>query len=228
MRDSAASGSSPEPRRGRSLLRDQEGGANPVTEGGTQPVSRSPGRRARRVTVQLILLAAVAALVVWANLYAAEHDMVREATRRFGYSGLLIAAAISGFNVVVPIPVIAFFPFFMEAGLQPVPTVLVIALGMTMGDLLGYLLGRTARDMVPAREGGTIRRLESLGERHPRLPMLVMFLYAALAPLPNELLVLPMAFLRYPLAGIFAAVLTGNLIFNALVALGAIQLFELF
>lgn len=180
------------------------------------------------IGIRLVLVALVVAAVVWANLYAFQHDLVREATRDLGYPGVFLAAAISGFNLVVPIPVVAFFPFFMEVGLDPVPTVMVIALGMTTGDLVGYLLGRTARGVVRPREGGTIRKLESLRERHPRLPLLLMFIYAAVAPAPNELLVMPLAFLRYPVVGIFAAVLAGNLIFNGLVALGVIRLFELF
>jgi len=188
----------------------------------------SPTRhRALRAALRLALVALVVALVVWANVYAADHHLVQEATRRFGYLGILLAAAASGFNLLVPIPVIAFFPFFMEVGLDPVLTVLLIAVGMTAGDLVGYLVGRTARDVMRPRENGIVRRLEGLRTRHPRLPILLMFLYAAFAPAPNEILVIPMAFLRYPLAGVFAAVLAGNLIFNGLVAAGVIQILEL-
>lgn len=185
-------------------------------------------QRAGRIALRLVLIAGVVAAVVWANLYASDHELVRQATQRFGYPGIFVAAAISGFNLVVPIPVIAFFPFFMEIGLAPVPTVLVIAVGMTVGDLVGYLVGRTARGVVRPKEGGIVQRLEALGEKYPRTPLLVMFLYAAFAPVPNELLVLPLAFLRYPVAGIFLAVLAGNMIFNSLMALAALEIFQLF
>jgi membrane protein YqaA with SNARE-associated domain len=184
-------------------------------------------QRGARLALRILLMGLLLALVVWANLYASQHDVVREATQRFGYPGVFVAAALSGFNLVVPIPVIAFFPFFMEIGMAAAPTVALIALGMTTGDLVGYLVGRTARGVVELPEGGIVRRLESLRERHPKLPVLVMFLYAAFAPLPNELLVLPMAFLRYPVVGIFVAVLAGNMIFNTLIALGVLSVFEL-
>lgn len=167
-------------------------------------------------------------LVTWANLYAAEHDLIREAARRFGYPGILVAAAVSGFNLVVPVPIIAFFPFFMEVGFDRVLTVAVIATGMTLGDLLGYLIGRTTREMVAPKIQGLMGRLEALRERHRVLPFVVMFLYAAFAPLPNEVLVIPLAFLRYPLLGIFSAVLLGNMIFNSLVAFGMVQVFQAF
>ena len=166
--------------------------------------------------------------MVWANLYAAEQDLVREGARRFGYPGIFIAAAISGFNLVVPIPVIAFYPFFMEVGFSPVPTVLLIAAGMTTGDLVGYLLGHVAREAMAPRARRLMARLERLRERHRVLPFVVMFAYAAFAPIPNEVLVIPLAFMRYPLAGVFVAVLLGNVIFNTLVAVGVVTVFEAF
>ena len=184
--------------------------------------------RLRRIGLQLTAVVALLALIVWANVYASEHDLVREAARGLGYPGIFAAAAISGFNLVVPVPVIAFFPFFMEVGLDPVMTVVVIAIGMTAGDLVGYLVGRAARDMVRPKDGGVIRRLESLRERHPYLPLAAMFLYASFAPIPNEVLVLPLAFLRYPVGGILVAVLAGNMIFNGLIALGVFHFFEIF
>lgn len=181
----------------------------------------------RRLAVQLVALAALIVLVVWANLYAAEHDFVRELAIGFGYPGLLIAAAASGFNLLVPVPIVAFFPFLMEVGFHRVGTVAVIALGMTLGDLIGYLLGRVTREALAPRAHGVVRRLERVRERHHLLPFVVMFLYAAFAPIPNELLVIPLAFLRYPLIGIFTAVLLGNIIFNGLVAFGVFRVFEM-
>lgn len=185
-------------------------------------------RRARTMAFRLAALALLIVLITWANIYAAEHDLVREMARRFGYPGIFLGAAASGFNLVVPVPIIAFFPFFMDVGFDRVLTVLVIALGMTTGDLVGYFLGRTTREMFAPRVRGMMARLERLRDQHPVLPFVVMFLYAAFAPIPNEVLVIPLAFLRYPLIGIFTAVLAGNLIFNSLVAFGVIRIFEVF
>lgn len=191
----------------------------------------SPTRDERRWTTVGIQLAAIACIliaVVWANLYAAEHDLVRGAAIRLGYPGILLAAAVSGFNLVVPVPIIAFFQFFVDVGFSPVLTVLVIATGMTLGDLLGYLIGHAARDVMAPRHEGLVGRLERLRERRPYLPFVVMFLYAAFAPIPNEVLVIPLAFLGYPLTAVFTAVLLGNVIFNGMVAFGVIRVFGMF
>ena len=44
-------------------------------------------------------------------------------------------------------------------------------------------------------------------------------------PLPNEILVIPMAFMRYSMAAVMTAVLFGNVIFNTLMALGVSLIF---
>ncbi len=194
----------------------------------------NPRRRGRarphaalRFALKVGLLALVLAFAIWVNLYAAQHDFVREGARHFGYTGVVAAAAISGFNLVVPVPLIAFLPFFMDVGLQPVPTVALIAVGMTLGDLFGYLIGHAARDVFSPRLHGRLMQLERLRRRRPWLPFLLMFLYAALIPAPNEILVIPLAFLGFPLLGIFSAVLAGNVIFNTLVGLGLVNAFAI-
>lgn len=202
------------------------GAAREHTPEGAATVRPSRRERARKLAVRAAALAFVVFLIVWANVYAAEHDLVREMARRFGYFGVFLGAAASGFNLVVPIPMVAFFPFFMAAGFDRVLTVIVIALGMTTGDLVGYILGRTTREVFAPRVRGMMARLERLRDQHRVLPFVVMFLYAAFAPLPNEVLVIPLAFLRYPLFGIFTAVLAGNLIFNSLFAFGVVQVFQ--
>lgn len=195
---------------------------------GTGVLDARPSRRqrARRLAVRVAAFGLVIFLIIWANIYAAEHDLVRDMARRFGYPGIFLGAAASGFNLVVPIPMVAFFPFFIEAGFDRVLTVAVIATGMTTGDLVGYLLGRTTREVFAPRVRGMMARLERLRDQHRVLPFVVMFVYAAVAPVPNEILVIPLAFLRYPLLGIFTAVLAGNLIFNSLFAFGVIRVFE--
>ena len=166
------------------------------------------------------------AAIVWANQVAVENDQLLDAIARFGYVGLFIVAAISGFNVIIPIPAISLFPLLMEAGFHPIATVLVIGAGMTVGDMIGYLLGRLGRKMV--ERGAWLRRLEAVRERHRLAPYVLLFLYAAFAPLPNELIVIPMALIGCRWYGVLGAALAGNLIFNGLAAAGFHGFFQLF
>lgn len=183
-------------------------------------------RRAGSIALKVAAIAAVVALVVWANVVAAENVRVLEFVRRFGYPGLFAAAAVSGFNLLVPIPVVGFFPLLMEAGLHPAIAVLIIGAGMTVGDMVGYLLGRAGRKIVDKPHW--MARMERVQERHRIAPYALLFLYAAFVPLPNELIVIPMALIGCRWIGVFGAALGGNLIFNSLAAAGFHGVFSFF
>jgi membrane protein YqaA with SNARE-associated domain len=183
--------------------------------------SRSPtprGSRFRTLAPRVLAVVAVGVLLVWANVVAAENVCVLDFVREFGYGGLFLAAAVSGFNLLVPIPVVGFFPLLMDAGLDPVLAVLVIGAGMTVGDMVGYVLGRAGRKLVEKPQW--LRRLESVRERRRVAPYLILFFYAGFAPLPNELIVIPMALIGCRWYGVLGAALGGNLIFNSLAAAG--------
>ena len=165
------------------------------------------------------------AFAIWVNLQAAEIDSVRETVARLGYPGLLAASVVSGFNLVFPVPVVAFFPFLVESGFEPALTLGTIALGMTGGDFLGYLIGDASRDLMGERLAGLQEKVERLHARNPLFPFVLLFVYAAFAPIPNELLVIPLAFMGYPLIAVMTVLLGGNIVFNTLAAYGVSQFF---
>jgi membrane protein YqaA with SNARE-associated domain len=181
-----------------------------------------------RLPIQTALIACFIVLAFWVNQYAVDNGTFTNIVSRFGYGGLLLLSIASGFNLIVPIPVIAFFPFFVEIGFHPLLTVAVIAFGMTLGDLLGYLIGQTGRTMVNPKSRALLARIEALGEKHRLLPYVLLFLYAAFSPLPNELIVIPFAFLRFRMWRVMLAVFLGNIIFNMIAAFGFFQLFSFF
>lgn len=177
------------------------------------------------VAVKLLAIAALVAFMMWVNLRAGDVEGALDAAAAAGYPGLFAVSVVSGFNVVWPVPVAWFYPFLIEAGFEPVPTLATIAVGMTGGDLLGYLIGNTTRNMSSYRLARFRARAEAWHARHRFLPLGLLFVYAAVVPLPNELLVIPMAYMRYSMAGVMAAVLFGNVIFNTLMAFGVSLIF---
>lgn len=179
--------------------------------------------------LKVAALVGLVAFTVWVNVWAAGNEVLTEAAAAAGYGGLFAVSVVSGFNLIAPIPVAVFYPFFMESGFAPVPTLITIAVGMTGGDLLGYLVGNTTRDVAGERLARVEVRLERLlgrlRARHRVLPYGLLFLYAAFAPIPNELVVIPLAFMRYSLPGVMITVLTGNVIFTSLTAFGVSWIF---
>jgi len=176
--------------------------------------------KTRNIVVRTLLVVIVIVLVILLNRLAIGSDAVKDIAGRFGYAGIFLVSVVSGFNVVLPIPVAGFFPFFISAGFHPVVTIAVISLGMVVGDSVGYFLGRMGRTSAPQQMTRWAARVEHLWERHPFFAYLALFAYAAFVPLPNELIVVPFAFLGAKFRYVLLSVFLGNILFNTLVAFG--------
>lgn len=161
---------------------------------------------------------------LWINAKSFDVTSIQHIVDRYGYAGVFLGGVISGFNILVPIPIITLFPFFVEIGLQPILTVVIISFGMVIGDLLGYVIGRVGRSTVEVTSPKTIERLNTLRQRYPRGILVLLFIYAAFVPAPNELIVIPLSVLGVQLWKLLPIVVAGNIVFNSLVAFGLWQI----
>lgn len=170
--------------------------------------------------------AGVIVAAVWLSIIVRENDVVQHLVRDFGYLGLFVASVISGFNLIAPIPIISFTPLFVGSGLTLISTVVVISLGLTAGDALGFWIGYLGREIKNPAVAKRVARLELAREKSSYLPLVMLFLYAAFAPLPNEIMVIPMALAGYRFKQIIPITLAGNFLFNLLVSTGLMGLTE--
>lgn len=179
--------------------------------------------------LSLGLIVAIVAFAFWLSAAASDNTYVQEIIARYGYFGIFVASVVSGFNLVVPVPAVTFIPALLEAGLQYWPSILILTLGMTSADLAAYVLGRAGRGVFgEAFNQKMIRRLDVMRERHPIIPLVTVFFFASVIPFPNEILVVPLGFLRYKLTYLIIPVFLGNLVFNALYSKGFLELFRIF
>ena len=179
--------------------------------------------------IKLVALLALLVFFVWANSYALESDTVKNLVQSFGYPGVFFIAVLSGFNLAIPIPAIGFYPLFMELGYASWMVIGVISFGMLVGDAIGYLIGSAGKDALSDTKAVKyVTLLDSLHKKHPLLPYACLLIYAAVVPLPNELIVIPMAFAGYRFLPMGAMLFVGNIIFNVLGAIGIVSLVSLF
>lgn len=176
--------------------------------------------------IRIILLLFVIALAFWASGIVKDSEFISELVRKFGYGGIFLVSVVSGFNLVIPVPVISFLPVFLASGLNAFVAVAIIAAGMTLADFVGFLLGRAGRHIAQGKGSGTLF-LKYLTPSLKWSPALVLFLFASFIPLPNEILVVPMAFLGYRFTYILFPVFFGNMVFNSLYAVGVVNILKL-
>jgi len=177
---------------------------------------------------KIIFLVFIFALAFGVSGMVKDSDFVSDLIRRFGYGGIFLIAVVSGFNLVVPVPAISFLPIFLVSGLNTFAVIAVIAAGMTFADFMGFLLGKASRRIAMSDfERKVLNKFEKIKEKLNWSPALALFLFASLAPIPNELIVIPMAFLGYKFTYILLPVFLGNMVFNSIYALGVVNILKL-
>jgi len=176
----------------------------------------------KKTVVRIIAVLIVVAVIIWFNQFAMGSEKIQQFAQQFGYIGIFFASVLSGFNVLVPIPIIGFYPFFLESGFSSWGIVATISAGMLIGDVFGYILGIVGRGVAQESDiaRSIVSKFEALHNRHYIAPLIALFMYAAFVPLPNELVVIPMAFMGYQLRYMIIALFLGNILFNTLAAFG--------
>ncbi|MEK7612245.1 MAG: hypothetical protein AAB407_02805 [Patescibacteria group bacterium] len=166
------------------------------------------------MTKHLFLGIALLVLILWLGYFAGQNEFIREEVARFGYGGVFIASIIAGFNFIAPVPAISFLPLFIESGLQFWPTILIIIAGTVLADSVAYFVGDAARKVALDAPKRKIYAFLERFKTRPWIMFTILFFFAALVPLPNELIIVPMGFLGYRLLSIFPILIAGNAVFN--------------
>jgi len=183
----------------------------------------------RRIIGKTVFLLILLCCIVLLNSFAIGNETVKYIVTSFGYTGMFFIAVLSGFNLAIPIPAIGFYPLFVEHGFSSVLIIATISCGMVFGDGIGYLIGSTGREvMSPSRVEKISTWVHTLKTKHRFAPYILVCMYAAFVPLPNELLVIPMAFAGYRFLPMVAMLFIGNVFFNMLGAVGIANLVSLF
>jgi membrane protein YqaA with SNARE-associated domain len=129
-----------------------------------------------------------------------------------GYVGVFVAALIAGLNVFVPIPAATFTPLFVAAGLTIPQVILALALGTVVADWVSYFIGHMGRQVIATSYPRVLYYTQKITTQPPSVIILFVGLYAAVIPLPNEAILIPLA-----LAGVSWRLLVVPLLVGALV-----------
>jgi membrane protein YqaA with SNARE-associated domain len=178
---------------------------------------------------QLIFLVAVFIVAFELRDLAHQSEALRTLVVSYGYFGIFLVSAISGINIFIPIPAIAFLPLFLASGLEFWLTIVVISIGMTLGDSVSYIIGKAGRYVFDSSKKSKLTsRLKKLHsqwlKKHRSIPLLVLLFFAAFIPLPNEIIIIPLAFLGYKFTRLLPWLMIGNLAFNTLSGLGVLEI----
>ncbi|MBI4086523.1 hypothetical protein HY416_00880 [Candidatus Kaiserbacteria bacterium] len=172
-------------------------------------------------------------LLVMVGSFALAHilkdsEVARSTIEQFGYRGMFVIAVVTGLNLFIPIPAATFAPVFVSAGF-PLPAIIVVlTAGTLVADIVGYLIGVSGRHIARHAHPGLEARIESFARVHHSLVVPLVFLSSAFAPFPNEVVLIPLAFIGIRFRILFLPLLAGTIVYNTLIAYGLTGTFEYF
>lgn len=183
----------------------------------------------KNLTLKIVFIIIFILFAIFISVEARENEFIRRSINDYGYLGIFIISLISGFNLVVPIPAITFLPAFVESGLNEYWIILLITAGMATADSIAFFIGKTGKQIaLSGAQKGLLNKLEGIRQRSHGIPIVLLFLFAAFAPLPNEVILIPIAILGYRFITILPVIFLGNFIFNILVGAGILNLSRIF
>lgn len=182
----------------------------------------------RSTALRLLILVVVLIAALWIATSIGDYETLSTVIATWGYPALFLIAIVSGFSLIAPVPAVVFIPLVVAAGLNFWIAIVIVIVGMTIGDGFGIFLGKTGRHALDEWvELAWVERIERFLGKWKIKPEILAFFYAAFVPLPNEILFVPLAFLQKSVKKLLLAALLGNAVFNIIAAgilVGILQL----
>lgn len=168
----------------------------------------------------LVVLLTVTTVALYTAQFIENSASAQVIISELGYGGVILIAIIAGINVIVPVPAVTLTPIFTSAGLLLPWIILSLTVGTLIADFLGFLFGKWSRDHIYQHYPRTVASIEKIYINYPRLIVPLVFLFAAFMPLPNEVLVIPLALLSVRWRLMILPLFFGNLINQTIYAYG--------
>ena len=131
--------------------------------------------------------------------------------------GILIISFVFSMILFIPAPYFIAVVIAAIAGLDPVLIALYSTVGATLAKIVIFKLSYFGRGLVSAHTRNKIRPFEKLVSRYGWLAAFI----AALTPIPDDLIYVPLGFARYSFWRFSVATFVGKFILTLTVALGA-------
>lgn len=179
-------------------------------------------------------LVAGTALVVfaWLGFWLASiidnNPVWREFIQNYGVIGMLTVSIFAGLNPFVPVPPATFAPTFLAGGFTYLTIVFFYTIGTTIADSIGFLLGKLGRQTVEVRYPKFQKFVTDHLASHRILLYTFIGCYITFAPLPNELILIPLALAGQRYLPLLPVLIVGNAIHHTLLIYGYDSVFRLF
>lgn len=157
-------------------------------------------------------------------IYISPEEIVQYLGVQNGYILVFLVSLFGGFSGAGSLTFISLVITLAVGGINPVNLGIVSGIGLAIGDTVMFYAGSVGRNLIKGEWNEKISRLTAYVNKRNSLKKFIPFgayLYMSLAPLPNDVLLLFLAGIRYPLKKMVWVIILGDITFALLLALVA-------
>jgi len=116
---------------------------------------------------------------------------------RHGYFGAFLIVLISNVSLIIIIPYASILFLLGSLGLNPWLLSIITAVAAAMGEVVAYVIGRSARGFVKNEEYiKKFERIKLFISKKPKLVPLLIFIFGA-TPIPDDIIMIPLGLVKY-------------------------------
>ena len=173
----------------------------------------------KKLIVFLVLIVFIISLVT-ALYFLTPEEIVNTLGIRNAYLLAFVVAFFGGFSAGGSFAFISTIATLSIGGLNPIILGLVAGISLAIGDGIMFYLGSKGRELVI---GKWKKRLDKVSHWTKRkagkaIPFIA-YLYIGLTPFPNDLIIIFLAIIKYPIKKLYAPIVLGDITFALLVSI---------
>jgi len=150
----------------------------------------------------------------WTNFLVSILTGSTEFVNKWGYLGIFFISLISSASILFPIPNFILI-FTLGSTLNPFLVGLFAAIGSTIGETTGYLLGLGGKEIL---EDKYSKQLEKIKKMFKKYGSVIWIIIVSATPLPDDIIGVFCGVIRYDFKKYFIATFIGKLILSLILS----------
>ncbi len=176
-------------------------------------------KKSKKIIIFSLLVILIISLMILVRIISPEEIVDRIGVRN-GYILAFVVSFFGGFSAAGSISFITLLITLVAGGINPFYLALVSGISLAIGDMIMFYLGSKGRELIRGRLDKKIDSLANIFKQKKTLQKLIpilTYLYIGFAPLPNDLLILFLAAIEYPMKKMNIIIIMGDLTFALVV-----------
>ncbi len=179
----------------------------------------------RRYNKKIVIFSFLVVLLVSLMVllfFVSPEEIVDKVGVHNGYIFAFIISFFGGFSAGGSVTFISFLIVLVQGGLNPIYLGLLAGVSLAIGDMIMFYIGSRGRELVGGKWDEKINKVSKVLKKKKwleKLVPIVSYLYIGFLPLPNDILILFLAGIEYPIKKMKWIIFLGDITFALIVTM---------